>query len=66
MRTRSGASGYDSMSAMKKLLDLFARRRPGTKVAKPPLFRSYLAFYNGAMETVSGRYFLRNNEQGDR
>jgi hypothetical protein len=50
---------------MKKFLDLFARRR-SRKAPKPPLFRSYLAFYNGAMETVSGRYFLRNNEQGDR
>jgi hypothetical protein len=50
---------------MKKLLDLFARRR-SRETAKPPLFRSYLAFYNGAMETIAGRYFLRNNESPDR
>jgi hypothetical protein len=50
---------------MRKLLDLFSRRRP-SKPQKQPLFRSYLAFYNGAMETVSGRYFLRNNEVADR
>ena len=50
---------------MKKLLDLITRRR-SRKTQKPPLLRSYLAFYNGAMETVSGRYFLRNNESADR
>lgn len=50
---------------MKKLLDLITRKR-ARQEQKPPLFRSYLAFYNGAMETVAGRYFLRNNEQADR
>ena len=50
---------------MKKLLDLIARRR-SRQAQKPPLFRSYLAFYNGSMETVAGRYFLRNNESADR
>lgn len=53
------------MGVMKKIMDLLNRKRI-RKQHNPQLFRSYLAFYNGAMETISGRYFLRNNESVNR
>jgi hypothetical protein len=65
LRTRTMTARHDSMGAMKKLLDLISRRRR-SKPRKQPLLRSYLAYYNGAMETISGRYFLRTNDIGDR
>ena len=50
---------------MNKILELLTRNRR-RKPKTPPLLRSYLSFYNGQMETVAGRYFLRNNETADR
>ena len=50
---------------MKKLIKLLSRQRV-SKPESPRLFRSYLAFYNGQLETVTGRYLLRVNESVDR
>ena len=46
------------------LVRLFKRRVPKPKPAS--LFESYLFHYNGEMETMAGRHFLRNNTYDDR
>jgi hypothetical protein len=46
------------------LVRLFKRRVPKPKPAS--LFESYLFHYNGQMETMSGRHFLRDNPDRER
>jgi hypothetical protein len=52
------------MGAMKRILNRLLRSHPRESRSNP-LLRSFLAFYNGQMETVAGRNFFQTNERGD-